>query len=112
MRVKNSSERSSLALPAALFAVTIALTAAFVGMVRVKSQATEVGYRIHALRTELIQLEQQRAALEVEKSALLRPTRLAEIARRDLGLVPPDLTAAVSLSSFAPLLTPSSAGAP
>jgi len=103
MRIKNPGASLNLALPAALFAVAIALTAAFVGMVRVKSQATEVGYRIHALRTELIQLEQQRAALEVEKSALLRPTRLAEIARRDLGLVPPDLTASVSLTSFAPL---------
>lgn len=99
MKVRHPSERSNLALPAALFAVTIALTAAFVGMVRVKSQATEVGYRIHALRTELIQLEQQRAALEVEKNSLLRPTRLAEIARRDLGLVAPDLTAAVTFSS-------------
>ena len=93
----SQSGSSPNGLVAALVVATIAVTGALVWMVRVKSQATEVGYRISSLRTELITLEQQRAALEVEKSALMRPTRLVDIARTQLGLVPPDPSTAVSL---------------
>lgn len=101
MRDLNSEPRpaggSSMALPLSLIVVTVAMTAALVWMVRVKSQAIEVGYRIQSLRTQVIQLDQQRAALEVEKNALSRPTRLAAIARGTLGLVPPDATTSLTV---------------
>lgn len=89
---ESASPSGGFALPMSLIVVTVALTAALVWMVRVKSSAVEVGYRIHEQRTRLVQLEQQRAALEVERTSLLRPTRLAAIARADLGLVPPDVS--------------------
>ncbi len=94
----SSPPATSPALPFALIVVTIVLTAALLWMVRVKSTAIEVGYRIHGQRTRLVQLEQQRAALEVERTALLRPTRLAAIARTELGLVPPDVTTSLPVS--------------
>ncbi|MDP2345380.1 MAG: cell division protein FtsL [Deltaproteobacteria bacterium] len=78
-----------LALPLAFMAVAVVVTAALVGFVRVKSAQLEVGYRIHDLRQELVTLEQQRSALEVERTALLRPNRLAHLAVTELGLVPP-----------------------
>lgn len=88
----------SLALALALIAVTGAVTAGLVWMVRVRSETVEVGYRIQSLRTQVIQLEQQRAALEVEKTALSRPNRLAAIARTTLGLVPPDVSTSLTLT--------------
>jgi hypothetical protein len=84
-------QRRALAVPLALMAVAVVVTAALVGLVRVKSAQIEVGYRIHALRQELVTLEQQRTALEVERTALLRPNRLAYLATTELGLVPPDI---------------------
>lgn len=90
----------------ALIAVGVALTTSLVWLVRVRSQAVEAGYRIHALRMQLVQLEQQRAALEVERATLARPTRLAIFARTDLGLVPPDLSAAVPTTTTTTTIAP------
>ncbi len=102
MRELDSDPRAAaagpLALPASLVVVTIVITATLVWMVRVKSQAIEVGYRIQSLRTQVVQLEQQRSALEVEKNALSRPTRLAAIARNELGLVPPDASTSLTVT--------------
>jgi cell division protein FtsL len=92
----SAAPQGGLLTALALIAVGVALTTSLVWLVRVRSQAVEAGYRIHALRMQLVQLEQQRAALEVERATLARPTRLAIFARTDLGLVPPDLSAAVS----------------
>jgi cell division protein FtsL len=93
--VEEAGGRSGVAL--ALVVVAIAVTAALVWMVRVKSSAIEAGYRIHSLRLQLVQLEQQQSALEVERTALSRPTRLAAIARGELGLVPPDVSTSIAL---------------
>ena len=90
------TDRSALALPLALMAVAVVVTAALVGFVRIKSAQIEVGYRIHDLRQELVTLEQQRTALEVERTALLRPNRLAHLASTELGLVPPSVDSSVS----------------
>jgi hypothetical protein len=87
--------RQAAAIIAAFSLVTLAL----VGFVRLKSVQVEVGYRVHDLRTRLVVLDQQRASLEVERAALARPHRLAQLARDTLGLVPPDITTTTSLSS-------------
>ena len=87
--------RLGIALPLALIAVSVVVTASLVWLVRVKSTQTEIGYRVHDLRQELVTLEQQRAALEVERTALLRPSRLAHLARTELGLVPADVGSSV-----------------
>lgn len=102
MRDEQAEERGSFPLMLSLVVVAIAVTGALVGMVRVKSQAVEVGYRIQSLRTQVVQLEQQQSALEVEKTTLSRPTRLAAIARTELGMVPPDPTTSLTLTSSVP----------
>ena len=63
------------------------ITAAAVAFVRLKSLQVEAGYRVHDLRMRLVTLDQQRAALEVERAALARPQRIAHLARTELGLV-------------------------
>ncbi len=82
-----------------VIAVTM-VTGALVGFVRLKSTQIEVGYRIHDLRSRLVTLDQQRAALDVERSALSRPSRLAQIARTTLGLVPADTTMSATSRSI------------
>jgi len=91
------SGRQTAAIIAAFALVTVAL----VGFVRLKSVQVEVGYRVHDLRTRLVVIDQQRAALEVERAALARPHRLAQLAVETLGLVPPDITMTASTSTTA-----------
>jgi cell division protein FtsL len=93
-----STQRASVSrglgtLPMALAVVVggSALTASLVFLVHTKSREIEAGYRIHDLRQQLVALEHQRTSLEVERAALARPTRLAQLARSVLGLVPPRL---------------------
>jgi cell division protein FtsL len=83
-------------LPKALaFVVAFAVvTAVLVGFVRLKSLQVEAGYRVHDLRMRLVTLDQQRAALEVERAALARPQRIAHFARTQLGLVHAEATIA------------------
>jgi cell division protein FtsL len=77
------------------FVVAFALvTAVLVGFVRLKSLQVEAGYRVHDLRMRLVTLDQQRAALEVERAVLARPQRIAHFARTQLGLVHVDATLA------------------
>lgn len=97
-----------------VFAVSLVIamtmvTGALVSFVRMKSTQIEVGYRIHDLRSRLVTLDQQRAALDVERSALSRPSRLAHIARTNLGLVPADASMAATARSINP---PAIVGAP
>ena len=54
---------------------------------RLVPRLLEAGYRVHDLRMRLVTLDQQRAALEVERAALARPQRIAHFARTQLGLV-------------------------
>ena len=96
-----------MAIVAAFATVTVAL----VGFVRLKSLQVEAGYRVHDLRSRLVVLDQQRAALEVERAALARPHRLAQLARTTLGLVPPDVTTTTTAASLSGALAPSSAAA-
>ncbi len=106
---------SSLAMAVSLVVGVMLLTATLVAFVRLKSAQVEAGYRIHDLRSRLVVLDQQRAALDVERSALARPSRLAQVARTTLGLVPPDASMAAttsSLSSSTTSSTTSAGGAP
>lgn len=104
---------SSLTLAVALVVATMMLTATLVAFVRLKSAQVEAGYRIHDLRSRLVVLDQQRAALDVERSALARPSRLAQVARTTLGLVPPDASmAATTATSSLSSPTASAGGAP
>jgi hypothetical protein len=60
-----------------------------------------VGYRVHELESEAVKLKQERAVLDVERASLLRPTRLAELARNSLGLVPVDAAHLLDPASLA-----------
>lgn len=113
---------SSLGMAVALVVGVMLVTAALVAFVRLKSAQVEAGYRIHDLRSRLVVLDQQRAALDVERSALSRPSRLAQVARTTLGLVPADASMAATTSSLStspssslssqPAPTSSAGGAP
>ncbi|HEY1099045.1 MAG TPA: hypothetical protein VGF99_08950 [Myxococcota bacterium] len=96
---------SSLSTAVALVIAVSMVTATMLGFVRLKSAQIEAGYRIHDLRTRLVTIEQQRAALDVERAALSRPSRLAQIARVDLGLVPADTSSANSARLLPPAST-------
>lgn len=84
-----------LIFSAGLAAALVASSLVFLGGVRVRQ--VQVGYRVHDLRTELLQLRHERAALDVERSALLRPSRLAEFARGSLQLGPVSAARAIRL---------------
>lgn len=86
---------TSLPMLGAILLSMFLVVGALMGFVRLKSMQTEAGYRIHDLRQRLVTLEQQRLALDVERTALSRPARLAYLARTTLGLVPADVRAAV-----------------
>ena len=101
---------SSAALAISLIIAMVLITATLVGFVRLKSAQVEAGYRIHDQRSRLVVLEQQRSALDVERAALARPSRLAQIARTTLGLVPADTASAATTTSIAVPSSP--AGAP
>lgn len=90
---------------AALVMAATLVTAALVGFVRLKSLQVEAGYRVHDLRMRMVTLEQQRAALDVERAALARPQRVAHFARTVLGLTHAD----ASLATPPPGTTPSPA---
>ena len=96
------------------------VTAVLVGFVRLKSLQVETGYRVHDLRMRLVTLDQQRAALEVERAALSRPQRIAHFARTQLGLVhseaslatPPPVKGFATAVPTAPTPAPTSEHAP
>jgi cell division protein FtsL len=96
--IADDNVRVALALACAAAVVTAA--AAFV--VHTKSRQIEAGYRIHDLRQQLVALEHQRTSLEVERAALSRPTRLAQLARTALGLVPPRVDTTIAGSAGTP----------
>ena len=102
---------SDLRHTVAMVAAFAMVTAALVGFVRLKSLQVEAGYRVHDLRSRLVVLDQQRAALVVERAALARPHRLAQLARTTLSLVPPDVTTTTTAASLSRALAPSTAAA-
>lgn len=79
-----------LVLAAGAAAALVASSLVLLGALRVHQ--VQAGYRVHDLRMEVVRLRHERATLEVERSALLRPARLAELARTGLELVPVDAT--------------------
>ena len=66
------------------------LAASLLLVVAVRVKQTEAGYRVHDLRSELVRLRQEKSALDAERATLLRPSRLADLGRRTLGLVAVD----------------------
>lgn len=48
-------------------------------------ESTRLGYRIHALESELKNLQEEIAALEAQKAGLLSPEKVAKIAKEKLG---------------------------
>lgn len=89
------STRSDLALVLAAALSATLLAASLLLLVGVRVAQVQTGYRVHDLRTELLRLRHERAALDVEKATLLRPSRLAHLARTSLDLVPVDAARAV-----------------
>jgi hypothetical protein len=87
-KAPTTSTRSDLALVLAAALAATLLAASLLLLVGVRVAQVQSGYRVHELRSELVRLRQERAALDVEKGALVRPTRLAQLARARLDLVP------------------------
>jgi cell division protein FtsL len=52
-------------------------------------QVVRLGYELSAARTMQMRLEHERRELEVELATLRDPGRIAEVARRRLGMVEP-----------------------
>ena len=52
-------------------------------------QAVQLGYEFNRLQVEKSQLAQLNAKLKVERAGLRSPSRIDEIARRDLGMTDP-----------------------
>lgn len=76
----------------ALLATVVAaalVTAAVVFVVWLKMVQVQAGYAIHELQRDVVELRQERSALEVEVSSLRRPDRLAQIGRERFHLAPP-----------------------
>ena len=48
-------------------------------------ESTRLGYRIHALESELKSLQEEIGALEVQKERLLSPEKVDKIAKEELG---------------------------
>lgn len=98
-------------LVASLFAAAL-VTAAVVFLVWVKMVQVQAGYRIHELQREVVDLRQERSALEVEVSALRRPDRLDRVGRERLGLFPPRPDQILRLPAPAPASSGAAAAAP
>ena len=63
------------------------VTASLVCLVLVRTATVDTGYRVHDRRAAQARLRDERAALELERATLLRPSRLSAEAGR-LGLAP------------------------
>ena len=87
-------ERSDLNRIATAWIAAALIASSLLFLVAVRGEQVRVGYRVHDLRTELVRLKQDRAALEVERASLMRPSRLNEVAAK-LGLVAVDGTRVV-----------------
>jgi hypothetical protein len=96
MNVHSTIAPTDLKKAIALVVASGLVTTAAVVFVRLKSLQVEAGYRVHDLRMRLVTLDQQRAALEVERAALARPQRIAHLARTELGLVHVDAALAAA----------------
>lgn len=93
---------SNVGLAAAVIAAAAIVTGSLVFLVHTKSREIEAGYRIHDLRQQLVSLEHQRTSLEVERAALARPSRVAQIARTGLGLIPPRIDTTIAGAAGSP----------
>lgn len=71
-----------------LFVATGVLIA--LGHVWLRLQVVDLGYRIVTTRQLIEKLQQEQRELTIEAATLDAPGRLAEVARRRLGMMPPD----------------------
>lgn len=78
---------SDLRLVLAAASAAALVSASLVGLVLVRTAAVDAGYRVHDRRAAIARLRDERAALELERAMLLRPTRLSAEAER-LGMGP------------------------
>jgi cell division protein FtsL len=92
----------NVGLAVAVIAGAAIVTGSLVFLVHTKSREIEAGYRIHDLRQQLVALEHQRTSLEVERAALARPSRVAQIARTALGLIPPRIDTTIAGAAGSP----------
>ena len=81
---------SDLALLTASACAAALVVASLLLLVGVRNAQLQVGYRVHDLQAERTRLRQEKSALDVERATLLRPTRLADLARTTLELGPAD----------------------
>jgi len=83
------SARPRRAHPLARGLVLLALAGTpLLGHVWLQTEAAQAGYRLRALRREVLQLEREREALRAQVAALRAPDRLERLAR-EMGLRPP-----------------------
>ena len=111
-RIPARMERSDLGLVAAAFVGAGLLIGSLSLLVFIRVGQTRAGYQVHDLRAERTRLAQERAALDVERASLLRPTRLATWARSEAGLIPLDPSRVMAAPAPAPAPAPAHAPAP
>jgi cell division protein FtsL len=67
----------------------LVLVALCIAQVWLRLQVTHVGYELSATRRMQLRLEHEQRELEVELATLRDPGRIADVARRQLGMVEP-----------------------
>jgi cell division protein FtsL len=76
-------------LPRPVLVLGVTLVVLSMARVWLQLQTVDVGYELSAARQMQLRLEHERRELEVEMATLRDPARVADIARRRLGLVEP-----------------------
>ncbi len=87
-RPGRSPERLGLAFR--WYAVVGVLTVAALGVLALRLHAYDLAYEVATLRSENQVLEQEGRELRVKVTALTEPSVIAERAKRELGMHPPD----------------------
>lgn len=74
-----------------LIVSAVPVVAALVVYTRIQDEILRLGYRVEALEREIGRLDQVERQLRLEAAYLSEPRRLADRARREVGLVQPKL---------------------
>ncbi len=94
------AKQSDVALVASCVAGTALVVGATAFLVWVRVSQVETGYAIQQLRQDETRLRNEKSALQVEVASLLRPERLAALAKSELDLEAPDATRTFRLDAL------------
>ena len=88
-RVVRERDRRRLRTMALVLGLSACLVGSALGVVWLKVQQVRLAYRLDALRTVKIELEDLNRQLRIELATLRSLARIEEKARAELGMVPP-----------------------